>query len=138
VDQITTVDNVKRTLLRCCPCLKGIFSKSLADTLGRHPLLCVRARESLGPPAGLSLNTMESWFRSGAADTFHPVYTYHEVYRKEMEPTAFLLPSRIVARSLALARRRGQPSGGGARTQGASTDYSPAWRAHLPGLLLED
>ena len=111
VEQITTVHNVKRTLLRCFPCLSRVFAKTLRETLGTHPLLCVKTTEGLGSQG---LNSVESWFRSGT-EFFHPVYTYHEVsrgasqpvvqvYRKEMEQTTFFLPSRIVRRGLALAR----------------------------------
>ena len=30
VEQITTVDNVKHTLFKCCPFLKKIFAKTLS------------------------------------------------------------------------------------------------------------
>ena len=30
VEQITTVDNVKHTLLKCLPCLRRIFARSLS------------------------------------------------------------------------------------------------------------
>ena len=48
VEQITTVDNVKVTLLKCLPCLRRIFARSLSETLGQHPLLCVKTTEGLG------------------------------------------------------------------------------------------
>merc|ERR1712012_268685 len=83
----TTVENVKHTLLKCCPFLRRIFAKTLSETLGQHPLLCVKTTEGL---AASGLSSVESWFRSGT-ELFHQVYTYHEVYRKEMDPTDFLL-----------------------------------------------
>ena len=48
VEQITTVNNVKHTLLKCIPCLRKIFARSLSETLGQHPLLCVKTTEGLG------------------------------------------------------------------------------------------
>ena len=33
VEQITTVDNVKHTLFKCCPFLRRIFAKTLSVSL---------------------------------------------------------------------------------------------------------
>ena len=159
MEQITTVHNVKQTLLRCFPCLTRVFAKTLRETLGTHPLLCVKTTEGLGSQG---LNSVESWFRSGT-EFFHPVYTYHEVsagpsqpvlqvYRKEMEQTTFFLPSRIVRRGLVLARRTAgnlskhiiEPFSGAAsttaRSPGSRPDYSPGWRGQVCARapLLED
>merc|ERR1712107_93312 len=53
VEQITTVDNVKHTLFKCCPFLRRIFAKTLSETLGQHPILCVKTTEGLAASSQL-------------------------------------------------------------------------------------
>jgi len=127
VEQITTVDNVKHTLFKCCPFLRRIFAKTLSETLGQHPLLCVKTTEGL---AASGLSSVESWFRSGT-ELFHQVYTYHEVYRKEMEPTDFLLPTRIVQRALAQTHKQTGLRSTASRNLGSRPDYTSGWRLEV-------
>merc|ERR1712223_632373 len=112
VEQITTVDNVKHTLFKCCPFLRRIFAKT-AEGL-----------------AASGLSSVESWFRSGT-ELFHQVYTYHEVYRKEMEPTDFLLPTRIVQRALAQTHKQTGLRSTASRNLGSRPDYTSGWRLEV-------
>jgi len=137
VSQLSSVHNVKQTLIRCLPFFRSIFSATLYEYVGKKTVLCVKVNET--NPRVTWQNTIESWFRSSGR--YHPVYTYDPVYKKEMDLTQFSLPEQIISRALRCCRERRSLYMTGGKFEGDTGDYISGWREVLHGegeLLLED
>jgi len=129
VAQLSSVHNVKQTLIRCLPFFRSIFSATLQDYVGKKTVLCVRVDER--NPRVTWQNTVESWFSSGVRH--HTVYTYDPVYKKEMDPTQFHLPQQIIERAMRCCKDKRSISMCGGKYEGDCEDYSSSWRDVLHG-----
>lgn len=137
VSQLSSVHNVKQTLIRCLPFFRSIFSATLYEYVGKKTILCVKVNET--NPRVTWQSTVESWFRANGR--YHPVYTYDPVYKKEMELTQFSLPEQIISRALRCCRENRTLHMTGGKFEGDFGDYTSGWREVLHGegeIILED
>jgi len=128
VDLLSTVHNVKQTLIRFIPCLKKVFAPTLHDYVGGQTKLCVNVTEV--DPSLSWLVRLQNAFRSSSR--FYPVYKYNRKTKEQGEQTGLVLEERIVSAAIHICRQRDNnrhESGISVRGQdGRTEDYRSDWR----------
>jgi len=103
---LSTVHNVKQTLIRIFPCLKGVFAPTLHDFVGKQCVLCVQIdRQSPALPWYSKLQNALS-----SSTIFYPVYTYDKERRILGDATGLVLPHKVVNLAISICRDKQQKS----------------------------
>ncbi|XP_023328778.1 uncharacterized protein LOC111701635 [Eurytemora carolleeae] len=121
VDLLSTVHNIKQTIIRIFPSSKQIFAPTLHDYVGQKTHLCVKITET--NPSLSMLVRIQNSFRS-ASSRFYPVYTYDTNYREAGPQTDLVLPEKILSAALEICREREKEH----FSFPGYSDYSSDWR----------
>lgn len=106
VKTLSTVHNVKQTLIRIFPCMRGIFAPTLHDFVGKTCVLCVQIdRHSPALPWFFKLQNALS-----SSTTFYPVYTFDKQKRSLGRATGLVLPHKIVNLAINICKKKRQNS----------------------------